>query len=240
MGLAMTAPFPEVLHPQVRGRRLYGRRQGHPLRPTAQRLVADLLPRIAIPAEGLLDSVRLFGAHRPMQLEVGFGKGEQLAFQAARLPEVGFLGCEPYLNGVAGLLAEIDRRGLSNVRIHMGDALDVLERLAPSSLSVVWLLHPDPWPKARHARRRFVNPGPLDLVARALAPGGLFRIATDHPVYLRHVLIEMQQRRDFAWTAATRADWENVPDDWPDTRFARKARALGHEIWRLEYRRTEG
>ncbi len=219
------------------GRRLHGRRKGHALRPGAERLVTGLLPRIAVPAEGPLDSLHLFGDLRPLALEVGFGKGEHLAFQAARAPDTGFIGCEPYLNGVAGLLAEVDRAGLANVRIHMGDARDVLERLAPASLSTVYLLHPDPWPKTRHAGRRFVNPEPLALVARALAPGGLFRIATDHPAYLRHVLITMQQREDFLWTAETPADWEEVPDDWPDTRFARKARALGHDIWRLVYRR---
>ncbi|WP_448581033.1 tRNA (guanosine(46)-N7)-methyltransferase TrmB [Thermaurantiacus sp.] len=228
-----------ALDPVIGGRRLYGRRQGHALRPTAERLLADLLPRIALPAKGPLDPLELFGKRQPLQLEVGFGKGEQLAFQARRAPETGFIGCEPYVNGVAGLLAEIDRHGLSNVRIHMGDALDVLERLPPKSLSVVWLLHPDPWPKARHAKRRFVNPEPLNLLARALVPGGRFRIATDHPVYLRHVLTEMQKRTDFCWMAQTPADWQAVPEDWPDTRFAKKARALGHEIWRLEYRRTE-
>lgn len=235
----MTAPLPETLPPGAGARRLYGRRRGHALKPTAERLVRDLLPRIAVPAGGPLDSDRLFGAARPLELEVGFGKGELLAGLAERAPDVGFIGCEAYLNGVAGLLGEVARRGLANVRIWHGDARDVLERLAPASLSRVWLLHPDPWPKTRHAGRRFVNPEPLDLVARALAPGGLFRIATDHPVQLRHILVEMQRRRDFAWTAATPADWQRVPDDWPDTRFARKARALGHEIWRLEYRRTD-
>ncbi|MFN7173801.1 MAG: tRNA (guanine(46)-N(7))-methyltransferase TrmB [Thermaurantiacus tibetensis] len=222
----------------ARGRRLHGRRKGHALKPRAERLVAEVLPRLAVPAEGPLDSVSLFGAPRPLALEVGFGKGEHLAFQAARAPEVGFIGCEPYLNGVAGLLSHVEDRGLSNVRVHMGDALDVLERLAPASLVAVYLLHPDPWPKARHAKRRFVNPEPLDAVSRALAPGGLFRVATDHPVHLRHVLIEMQKRRDFLWTAEQPEDWEAVKDDWPDTRFARKARALGHAVWRLEYRRT--
>lgn len=231
------APTPPPAPPRPPARRLYGRSKGHALRPAAERLVAELLPRIAVPPEGPIDAVRLFGEARPLALEVGFGKGEHLAFQALRAPATGFIGCEPYLNGVAGLLAEVDRRGLANVRIHRGDALDVLERLAPGSLCAVWLLHPDPWPKTRHARRRFVNPGPLDLVARALAPAGLFRIATDHPVYLRHALVEMHKRPDFAWAARSPADWDGERADWPDTRFARKARGLGHEVWRLEYRR---
>ncbi len=218
-------------------RRLYGRSQGHPLRANAQRLVDDLLPRLAIPAEGPVTSERLFGNDRPLALEIGFGKGETLAFQAARLPGWGLLGAEPYLNGVAGLLAEIEARDLANVRIHRGDALDLLERLPDAGLELVWLLHPDPWPKARHAKRRFVNPGPLGLVASKLKPGGEFRIATDHVGYLRHVLVTMQNHPAFDWTAETRADWESVPADWPDTRFASKARALGHEVWRLIYRR---
>lgn len=218
-------------------RRLYGRAQGHPLRANAQRLVETLLPRLAVPADGPLESQALFGDARPLALEIGFGKGEHLAFQAARRPDRGYLGAEPYLNGVAGLLADIEARGLSNIRIHRGDALDLLERLPDASLETVWLLHPDPWPKARHAKRRFVNPGPLALVAAKLQPGGEFRIATDHVGYLRHVLVVMQDHPAFDWTAETRTDWEAVPADWPDTRFAAKARALGHEVWRLIYRR---
>lgn len=220
-------------------RRLYGRRQGPALRPHAAALVDTLLPRLAVPAEGPLDAVRLFGDARPMALEVGFGKGEHLAFQAARRPDAGFIGAEPFLNGVAGLLARIEAGGLANVRLHRGDALDILERLAPASLEVVYVLHPDPWPKARHAKRRFINPGPLALVARALRPGGMLRVATDHPVYCRHVLAVMQQQPAFDWLVETPADWQQVPDDWPDTRFAAKARSLGHEIWRFTWRRRE-
>lgn len=218
-------------------RRLYGRSQGHPLRERAQRLVDKLLPALAVPADGLLSAERLFGNERPLGFEVGFGKGEHLGFQASRLPDWGLIGAEPYLNGVAGLLAEVEDRGLSNVRVHRGDALDVLERLPDSSLSMVWLLHPDPWPKLRHAKRRFVNAGPLGLVAAKLKPGGELRIATDHPLYLRHTLVVMQHQMAFEWTAETPAEWECVPPDWPDTRFAQKARKLGHDVWRLIYRR---
>jgi tRNA (guanine-N7-)-methyltransferase len=218
-------------------RRLYGRAQGHPLRENAQRLVDELLPRLAVPAEGPLTAERLFGDDRPLAFEVGFGKGEHLAFQAARRPDWGFIGAEPYLNGVAGLLADVEAGGLSNVRIHRGDALDLLERLPDSSLETVWLLHPDPWPKARHAKRRFVNPGPVRLVAAKLKPGGEFRIATDHVNYMRHAMVQMQQQDSFEWTAEAPADWERIPADWPDTRFAQKARRLGHDVWRLIYRR---
>jgi tRNA (guanine-N7-)-methyltransferase len=218
-------------------RRLYGRRQGHALKPAAARRVEVLLPRLAVPPEGPLSAERLFGGPRPLALEIGFGRGDHLAFQAARRPEVGFLGAEPYVNGVAGLLAEVERRGLANVRIWHGDALDLLERLPDAALSAVFLLHPDPWPKARHAKRRFVNPGPVALVAQKLAPGGTFRMATDHPVQLRHMLTVMQNHPAFAWEAETPADWQAVRADWPDTRFGARARALGHEVWRLAYRR---
>lgn len=218
-------------------RRLYGRAQGHPLRSNAQRLVEDLLPRLAVPDDGPLTAERLFGDDRPLAFEVGFGKGEHLAFQAALHPDWGFIGAEPYLNGVAGLLADIETGGLANVRVHRGDALDILERLPEASLSALYLLHPDPWPKARHAKRRFVNPGPVALAAARLKRGAELRIATDHVGYLRHVMTVMQHMAGFEWTAETPADWEKIPDDWPDTRFARKARALGHDVWRLIYRR---
>lgn len=228
---AETAPDPLSI------RRLYGRAQGHPLRTNAQRLVDELLPRLDVPEEGPLSAELLFGDTRPLAFEVGFGKGEHLAFQGALHPDWGFIGAEPYLNGVAGLLADIEERGLSNVRVHRGDAIDLLERLPDASLEAVYLLHPDPWPKARHAKRRFVNPGPLKLVAAKLKPGGEFRIATDHVNYMRHVLFTMQNEPSFEWTAETPADWEDIPADWPDTRFAAKARKLGHDVWRLIYRR---
>ena len=228
----MTTPDPLSI------RRLYGRAQGHPLRANAQRLVDQLLPALSVPEEGPLSAMRLFGDERPLVFEVGFGKGEHLAFQAALRPDRGFIGAEPYLNGVAGLLAEVEARGLSNVRIHRGDAIDVLERLPDQSLDALYLLHPDPWPKARHAKRRFVNPGPLSLVAAKLKPGGEFRIATDHVGYMRHVLSVMQSEPRFEWTAETPEDWQRIPEDWPDTRFAEKARALGHDVWRLIYRRV--
>jgi tRNA (guanine-N7-)-methyltransferase len=217
--------------------RLYGRQQGHPLRERHAMLVETLLPAIAVPAAGALDALRLFGDARPLCVEIGFGKGEHLAFQAARDPAAGFIGAEPFLNGVAGLLAEIADRGLENVRVWRGDALAVLDRLATASVDTVWLLHPDPWPKVRHAKRRFVNNGPLDAIARVLKPGGRFRLATDHPIYLRHALAIMARRDDFIWQAQSPADWQDVPEDWPDTRFAAKARALGNEVWRLDYRR---
>lgn len=190
---------------------------------------------------GPLDTAVLFGdasdAMRPLWFEIGFGSGEHLAAQAAANPGVGLIGCEPFLNGVVGALGHIREHDLTNVRLHMGDALDVLERLPDASLSRVFLLHPDPWPKARHAKRRFVNPGPIDLIAAKLAPGGELRIGTDHTIYCRWTLMQMGLRDDFDWLAASSADWQFRPADWPQTRYEAKARRLGHEVWYFRYRR---
>ena len=218
-------------------RRLYGRRQGHALRQGQAELVERLLPQVAVPP-GPLSAEALFGGERPLWFEIGFGSGEHLAAQAEANPDMGLIGAEPFLNGVVGALAHIEARGLANVRLHMGDAIDVLERLPDASLSRAFLLHPDPWPKARHAKRRFVNPGPLDLLAAKLAPGAELRIGTDHPVYARWTLMQMAARKDFAWTATTPADWQTPAQDWPPTRYERKARRLGHEVWYLRFLRV--
>jgi tRNA (guanine-N7-)-methyltransferase len=218
--------------------RLYGRRQGHKLRAGQSELVERLLPELSVPETGALNAPQLFGDDRPMQLEIGFGGGEHLAGQAAARPDHGFIGCEPFLNGVVGALGHIEREGLSNVRLHMGDALQVLERLPDASLERVYLLHPDPWPKARHAKRRFMNKGPIDRVAAKLKPGGEFRFGTDHPIYLRWAMMVMGQRSDFAWQVESAADFLTRPDDWPQTRYEAKARRLGHEVWYFRYLRV--
>jgi tRNA (guanine-N7-)-methyltransferase len=217
--------------------RLYGRRAGHKLRAGQQDLVEDLLPRLAVPS-GPLDAAALFGDARPLELEIGFGAGEHLAAQAAMRPGHGFIGCEPFLNGVVGALGHIRERALGNVRLHMGDALDVLARLPDASLERVYLLHPDPWPKVRHAKRRFMNKGPIELVAAKLRPGGEFRFGTDHPVYVAHAMMVMQrQAAQFEWQAQTADDFLSRPADWPETRYERKARRLGHEVWYFRWRR---
>ncbi|MBA3896195.1 MAG: tRNA (guanosine(46)-N7)-methyltransferase TrmB [Sphingomonadaceae bacterium] len=221
--------------------RLYGRRAGHKLRAGQAALVEDLLPKVSVP-EGPLDARALFGdakdSGRPLELEIGFGGGEHLAAQAAMRPGHGFIGCEPFLNGVVGALGHIRDGGLSNLRLHMGDALDLLRRLPDASLARVYLLHPDPWPKARHAKRRFMNAGPIDLVAAKLKPGGEFRFGTDHPVYVAHAMMVMGRRRDFAWQANEACDFLERPAHWPETRYELKARRLGHEVWYFRYLRT--
>lgn len=218
--------------------RLYGRSVGKPLRTGQQALLANLLPRIAVPAQGPVTAERLFGRAVPLHFEIGFGSGEHLAARADLLPDHGLIGAEPFLNGVAGALVHVEERQLGNVRLHHGDALEVLARIPDGALSFLYVLHPDPWPKARHAKRRMMNDGPLALFAAKLRPGGELRFGTDHPVYLRHALMVMRRHADaFEWLVDGPASWQIRPGGWAETRYERKARAQGHEVWYFRYRR---
>ena len=218
--------------------RLYGRSSGHKLRAGQQQLIEELLPKIEVPAEGEITAARLFGHDRPLHLEIGFGGGEHLTYRADLLPDHGFIGCEPFLNGVATALAHIRDQHLANIRLWRGDALDVLRRIPDDSLSFVYLLHPDPWPKARHAKRRMVNDGPVDLIACKMKPGSEFRIATDHPVYLEWTLMVMQRHaHQFDWLAEKASDFLERPGGWPGTRYEAKAEREGRRAYYLRYRR---
>lgn len=220
--------------------RLYGRSSGHSLRPSQQKLVDELLPQISVPGHGAVTSQALFGDARPLHLEIGFGGGEHLAFRADLLPDHGFIGCEPFLNGVATALSHIRDQHLANVRLWRGDALDVVGRIPDSTLGFVYLLHPDPWPKARHSKRRMVNDGPIDLLAAKLKPGGELRIATDHPVYLDWTLMVMQRHaHQLDWLAEKSADFLSRPGGWPATRYEAKAVREGRRAYFLRYRRRE-
>src|SRR5574339_597294 len=188
--------------------RLYGRSSGHKLRKGQAELLEALLPALSVPADGEISSERLFGDYRPLHLEIGFGGGEHLAYRADLLPDHGFIGCEPFLNGVAQALGHIRDQSLANVRIHMGDALDVLRRIPNQSLLMVYLLHPDPWPKARHAKRRMMNDGPLALIASKMKPGGEFRMATDDATYLNWARMIMQRHtHQFEWQVKDPGEW---------------------------------
>jgi tRNA (guanine-N7-)-methyltransferase len=216
--------------------RLYGRSKGKRLRDEQAGLVDTLLPQISVPAEGVVDATTLFGEPRPLHFEIGFGGGEHLAYRADLLPDHGFIGCEPFLNGVAMALKHIHDAPLANVRLHMGDALEVLARVPDGAFSFAYLLHPDPWPKVRHIKRRMMNDGPVDLIARKLKPGGEFRFGTDHPVYLRHALMVMQRHRhQFEWLCNSPQDFLARPGSWPQTRYEAKARMQGHEVWYFRY-----
>jgi len=219
--------------------RLYGRSSGHKLRKGQQELVDTLLPAIAVPAEGEITAQALFGEERPLHLEIGFGAGEHLADRADMLPDHGFIGAEPFLNGVAAALAHIRAKHLTNVRLWRGDALDVLQRLADGSLNFLYLLHPDPWPKARHAKRRMVSDRPLDLFAAKLKRGGEFRVATDDPTYLNWALMVMQRNQNqFEWLAEKPSDFLEPPGGWIETRYGAKSRREGRRPYYLHYRRV--
>jgi tRNA (guanine-N7-)-methyltransferase len=218
--------------------RLFGRSSGHKLRKGQAELIETLLPAIAVPADGELTSERLFGDGRPLHLEIGFGGGEHLAYRADLLPDHGFIGCEPFLNGVAQALGHVRDQSLANVRIHMGDALDVLRRLPDGSLTMVYLLHPDPWPKARHAKRRMMNDGPLALIAAKLKPGGELRVATDDPTYLDWLLmVKKRHAGQFEWLVTKPGEWLDYPSGWIETRYAAKARREGRKPHQFRYRR---
>ncbi|MFN4113802.1 MAG: tRNA (guanine(46)-N(7))-methyltransferase TrmB [Sphingomonadaceae bacterium] len=219
--------------------RLYGRSQGKPLRAGQQELVDKLLPQIAVPDDGPVTAERLFGQDCPLHFEIGFGGGEHLAYRADLLPDHGFIGAEPFVNGVAQALVHVRDGRLANVRLHWGDALEVLARIPDGSLTMLYLLHPDPWPKAKHAKRRMMNDGPVKLFAQKLKPGGEFRFGTDHAVYLRHALMVMRRHSDlFEWQVKGRESWEIRPSGWCETRYEHKARTVyGHEVWYFRYRR---
>lgn len=219
--------------------RLYGRSSGHKLRKGQQELVNKLLPQIEVQGDGQIDARSLFGNERPLHFEIGFGSGEHLANRADMLPDHGFIGAEPFLNGIAAALAHVRDRHLRNVRLWRGDALEVLQRVPDGALSFLYLLHPDPWPKARHAKRRMVNDRPIDLFAAKLKSGGEFRLATDDPTYLEWSLMIMQRHdRQFEWLAERPHDFLEASGGWIETRYGAKSRREGRRPYYLRYRRV--
>jgi tRNA (guanine-N7-)-methyltransferase len=214
------------------GRRtLYGRRRGRPLRAHRQQQVDRWLPRLSIDLATMpADPAALFGRPvRDVWLEVGFGGGEHLFHQATRHPDIGFIGCEPFLNGIGRLIALIDGSAAppDNIRIFTDDARALIAQLPAGSIGRAFVLFPDPWPKRRHHRRRFIAPAQLDALARIMRPGAALRIATDHMEYLRWILFHCLGHRAFRWLAEGPADWRFRPADWPPTRYENKALARG-------------
>lgn len=216
---------------------IYGRAKGKALSPRQQALFANLLPKVAFPTGAPIDPHTVLPALSQIYLEVGFGGGEHLAAQAAGNPDTGFIGCEPFINGVAKALAAIEEHPLTNVRLHHGDARDVLDALTPASLDGAYVLYPDPWPKARHNKRRFIGPDTLSALARVIKPGGLLRVASDIPDYIRWTLVEIRKDGHFEWTATSKADWETPPKDWPGTRYEAKAIREGRTPCYLDFSR---
>jgi tRNA (guanine-N7-)-methyltransferase len=220
-------------------RRLYGRRQAFRLRERQDRLVRELLPKleIKVPEEGVLDPRALFPGKSDVWLEIGFGGGEHLAWQAEHNPQVGMIGCEPFINGTAKLLSKIDDAGLENIRILPGDARPLLEHLPDASIGRAFLLFPDPWPKARHHKRRFVQTWVLDELARVLKDEAAFRVASDIQGYVAWTLERVMPHPAFEWTAEGPADWRTRPADWPGTRYEAKAIRAGRRPAYLNFRR---
>ncbi len=211
------------------GRRaLYGRFRGKALRPHQARLIAELLPELEIDAAALAEPQRLFAfAPREIRLEIGFGGGEHLAARAKEAPDVGFLGCEPFVNGVAKLLAVIEAEGLANIRIRMGDARVLVEALPDASLSTIYALYPDPWPKRRQNKRRLMNVEMIAQFARVLKPEGELRFATDIDDYAGWTLSRLCGSSAFHWRARRADDWRQPWPGWRPTRYEAKARAEG-------------
>lgn len=198
-----------------------------------------MLPRLRIPCEAsCIDPSALFDPPvRDVWLEIGFGTGEHLVAQAAAHGDVGLIGCEPFVNGVAALLAHIDADGLTNVRVFDDDARLLLERLAEASLGRVFMLFPDPWPKKRHHKRRLVGPAGLDSLAKVMRDGAELRFASDHMGYVRWTLDHVLGHGAFAWTARHAGDWRAPPADGFATRYEAKARARGEACVYLAFRR---
>lgn len=225
-------------------RHVYGRTKGKSLRSRQANLMETLFPRVSISlADDRVDPGALFDKASEVWLEIGFGGGEHLAHQASVNPRIGILGCEPFVNGVAKLVAEIDERGLANIRILNDDARFLLERLAPASLARVFILYPDPWPKKRHNKRRFINAETLAFLARALKPGGELRFASDIPDYIAWTLAHVsrfnrENGETFVWTAEKPADWRTPYEGWPGTRYEAKAIREGRVPVYLTFRRV--
>ena len=205
----------------------FGRRRGKSLRTGQAALLDRLLPALCVdlgrppPAEGL---AALFPAKvGEVRLEIGFGGGEHLRHRAGENPEVGFIGVEPFVNSMAKLLAALDEAPLENVRLYDDDAVRLLDWLPAASLAGIDLLYPDPWPKKKHWKRRFVSRANLDRFARVLGSGGTFRFASDIDGYVNWTLEHVARHPDFAWTARTAADWREPFPGWPGTRYEAKA-----------------
>ncbi len=219
--------------------RFYGRRKGRPLRSTRQSLLDTLLPSVAVPdSEGPLDPVNLFSfPAREVWLEIGFGNGEHLIWQADAHSDIGIIGAEPFLSGVGRLLSYLDERPRPNVRVHADDVRPLLDRMTEASLSRVFILFADPWPKTRHHERRIVSTRTLDRLAILMRDGGELRMATDDMGYLRWMLEHALVHPAFEWTARRPGDWRERPADWPPTRYEQKAITQGRKPIYLTFRR---
>ena len=221
--------------------RSYGRRKGRPLSARQERLLTELLPRLRLdlkpPAPRNLRDLFPVPVGEAW-LEIGFGSGEHLLWQAEHHEDVGLIGCEPFINGVASLLGAVEQRAVANIRIHDGDAREVLAWLPEGAISRIFMLFPDPWPKKRQLKRRLLALETVKELAWVLAPGGELRFASDDGDYAAQALVLIGRSGLFEWAAARPADWRERPADWPETRYERKAVGAGRKLIYLKFART--
>jgi tRNA (guanine-N7-)-methyltransferase len=220
--------------------RFFGRSKGKTLRKTQSAIWSEGLARLGFAVgDATLDPASLFpGKPRPIRLEIGFGGGEHLIHRALENPDVGFIGVEPFVNGMAKLLMEVDRLAVQNIRVHDQDATKLLRRLPADSVESIDLLYADPWPKRRQRKRRFVSEEALALIARSLIPGGTFRFASDIDDYVGWTLIRALDITDLHWEATAAPDWTTPYAGWPGTRYEAKAMREGRVPSYLTFRKS--
>ncbi len=219
----------------------FGRRKGHKLRAHQADLIEHLLPRLALDIGGA-DRPGLAELFDPpvdvVRLEIGFGGGEHLIAEAGAFPQSGFIGCEPYVNGMAKILTQIEAHNIGNIRLFAGDAAELLAWAPPHSLARIDLIHPDPWPKRRHWKRRFVQDTTIAAMARALKPDGEFRFVSDIDGYCAWTLAHLLRSPDFVWTAERASDWRLPWSDYTMTRYGRKAEREGRHAAYLRFQKV--
>ncbi|MTH99726.1 tRNA (guanosine(46)-N7)-methyltransferase TrmB [Roseibium sp. RKSG952] len=218
----------------------FGRRKGKPLTPRRAALMEEALPELKLdlgkPAPA--DLVSLFSVPvRAVWIEVGFGGGEHLLHRARENPDIGIIGVEPFVGSMAKTVSAVVKEGIRNIRLYDDDAVNVLDWLPPSSIDLAYQLYPDPWPKKRHWKRRFVNEQNLTRYARVLRPGGEFRFASDIDTYVDWTLQHCRDHPGFDWTAETASDWQSPWANWPSTRYEAKALREGRVPRYLTFRR---
>jgi tRNA (guanine-N7-)-methyltransferase len=218
----------------------FGRRKGHRLRAHQADLIEHLLPRLSLGIAGPtpVDLTGLFGAGIDgVRLEIGFGGGEHLVAEACAFPNTGFLGCEPYVNGMAKILALIEKQDIGNIRLFAGDATELLAWAPSHCLERIDLIHPDPWPKRRHWKRRFVQDATIAAMARVLKPAGEFRFVSDIDAYCAWTLAHFSRSSEFVWTAQRASDWREPWPNYTMTRYGRKALREGRQATYLCFKR---
>ncbi len=227
-------------HPdnEIPERAFFGRKKGHPLRARQVELFDELLPKLAFDLTKPAPSLASLFPHKPasLRLEIGFGGAEHLIAQALAHPDSGFIGADGFLNAIGKALVAIDDNDLENVRLHHGDAIDLLDWMPAGAFTRIDLLYPDPWPKRRQWKRRFIQDETLVRLARLLKPGGELRFATDIASYMTYALTRVLRSNDFIWTAEAADDWRKAWDGWSRTRYEAKAiregRTPGYFIFR--------